>query len=237
MVLFHNQYGIVWMKTVWILISWQPADLNLHCYLFIYSSKWLKDQCYRLLHWCILCRTYFENQFNDRAKIFRTSLTPYCQVKQRKANGRKCYKQGFFVILKRGLNVLESHFLCGIHGPQNCMKWMKSDFRCWNLCFHMILWCFNPSDTIHFFLWDWITSSGCGVMARLSIQTTGFGFCLWQCLNDSSAHLSNTQRHRITIENPFLDGQVHILFSENKSMSKLHCQRWNSLLPSILKLF
>ena len=27
-----------------------------------------------------------------------------------------------------------------------------------------------------------------------------------------------TQRHRITIENLFLDGQVHILFSENKSI-------------------
>ena len=66
---------------------------------------------------------------------------------------------------------------------------------------------------------------GYGVIARLKIQTTDFGVCLWQSLNDSSGHLSNTQRHRMTIENLFLDGQVHTLFSENKTMSKLHCQR------------
>ena len=41
----------------------------------------------------------------------------------------------------------------------------------------------------------------------------------------------------MTIENPNLDGQVHTLFSENKTMSKLHCQRRKCLLPSILKLF
>ena len=105
-----------------------------------------------------------------------------------------------------------------------------------NLCFHMILWCFNPIDTIHIFLWEKIALFGCGVMARLWIQTTGFGDCLWQCLNDSSGLLSYTKRHRITIENLFLDGSVHILFAENKSMSKLHCQRWKCLLPSILKL-
>ena len=56
-------------------------------------------------------------------------------------------------------------------------------------------------------------------------------------LNDSSGHLSNTQRHIITIENLILDGQVHTLFSENKTISKLHCQMWKCLLPSILKLF
>ena len=127
--------------------------------------------------------------------------------------------------------------MCVIHGPQNCMKWMKSDFRCWNHCFYIILWRFNPADTIHLFLSEKIAPFGCGVMARLWIQTTGFGVYLWQCLNDSLGHLSNPQWHRITIENLFLDGQVHILFSENKSMSKLHCQRWKCLLPSILKLF
>ena len=74
-------------------------------------------------------------------------------------------------------------------------------------------------------------------MARLWIQTTGFGVSLRQSLNDSSGHLSNTQRHRKTIGILFLDGQVHTLFSENKLMSKLHCQRWKCLLPSILKLF
>ena len=64
-----------------------------------------------------------------------------------------------------------------------------------------------------------------------------FWRCLWQSLNDSSGHLSNTQRHRMTIENLILDGQVHTLFSGNKTMSKLHCQRWKCLLPSILELF
>ena len=127
--------------------------------------------------------------------------------------------------------------MCVIHGPQNCMKWMKNAFRCWNLCFHMIVWCFNPLDTIHRFLWEKIASFGCGVMARLCVQTTGFCVRLWQSLNNSPGHLSYTQTQRMTIENLILDGQVHTLFSENKTMSKLHCQRWKCLLPCKLKMF
>ena len=131
---------------------------------------------------------------------------------------------------------MECHFLCVIHGPQNCIKWMKNAFRCWNLCFHMIVWSLNPVDTTRLFLWEKIVTFGCSVMARLRVQTTGFGVYLWQSLNNSSGHLSNTQRYRMTIENLILDGQVNPLFSENKTMSKLHCQRWKCLLPSILKL-
>ena len=110
---------------------------------------------------------------------------------------------------KLDLNALECHFLCVIHWPQNCMKWMKNAFRCWNLCFHMIVWCFNPVDTTHLFLWEKIAPFGCSVMARLWGQTTAFGICLWQSLNNSSGYLSNTQRHRMTIENLILDGQVY----------------------------
>ena len=132
---------------------------------------------------------------------------------------------------------MECHFLCVIHGPQNCMKWMENAFRCCYLCFHMIVWCFNPVDTIHLFLWEKIAPFGCGVMVRLWVQTTGFGVCLWQSLNNSSGHLSNTIMQRMTIENLILDGRVQILFSENKTMFKLHCHRWKCLLPSILKLF
>ena len=118
----------------------------------------------------------------------------------------------FFVILKLDLNVLECHFLHVIHGPQNYMKWMNIALRCWNLCFCMILLCFNPVVTIHLFFWEKIAPFGCGVMATLWIQTTGFGVCLWQSLNDSSEHLSYNERHRMTIENLILDGQVHTLF-------------------------
>ena len=143
----------------------------------------------------------------------------------------------FFVILKLDLNALECHFFYVIHGPQNCMKSMKIAFRCWNLYFHMIAWCFNAVDTTHLFLWEKIAPFGCGVLASLWVQTTGFGVCLWQFLNNSPWHLSNTQRQRMTIENLIPNGQVHTLFSENKTMSKLHCQRWKCLLPSILKLF
>ena len=143
----------------------------------------------------------------------------------------------FFVILKLDLNALEYCFLCMIHGPQNCMKWMKNAFRCWNLCFYMIVSCFNPVDTIHLFLWEKIGPFGSGVMASLWVQTTGFGVCLWQSLNNSPGHLSNTQRQWMTIENLILNGQVHTLFSENKTMSKLHCQIWKCLLPFLLKLF
>ena len=136
-----------------------------------------------------------------------------------------------FVILKLDLHALECHFLCVIHGPQNCMKWMKKAFRYWNLCFHMIVWCFNHFNATHLFLWDKIAPFGCGVIARLWVQTTGFGVSLWQSLNNLLWHLSNTQRHRMTIENLILGGQVHTLFSENKTMSKLQCQRWKCLLP------
>ena len=38
----------------------------------------------------------------------------------------------------------------------------------------MLLRCFNPIDTIHLFLSEEITPFGCGVMARLRVQTTGF---------------------------------------------------------------
>ena len=142
----------------------------------------------------------------------------------------------FFCHFKTWPKCIWMSVLCVIHGPQNCMKWMKNVFRCWNLCFRMILWCFNTVDTIHLFLWKKIAHFGFGVMARLWVQTTGFGACLLQSLNSSTGHLSNTQRQRMTIENLILDGQVHTLFSVNKTMSKLHCQRWKCLLPSILKL-
>ena len=64
-----------------------------------------------------------------------------------------------------------------------------------------------------------------GVEHEKSFITSGpgFGVCLLQSLNNSSGHLSNTQRHRMTIENLILDGQVHTLFSENKTMSTDAC--------------
>ena len=89
----------------------------------------------------------------------------------------------------------------------------------------MILWCFNPVDTIHLFMGEKTAPFGCGVIASLWVQTTGFGVCLWQSLNILPGHLSNTQRQRMTIENLILNGQVHTLFSENKTMSKLTCLR------------
>ena len=132
---------------------------------------------------------------------------------------------------------MECQFLCLIHGPQNCMKWMKNAFRCWNLCFHMTVWCFKPVDTNHLFLWEKIAPFGCSEMARLWFHTTGFGVCLWQSLNNSPGHLSNSQRQQMMIENRILDGLVHTLFSKSRTMSKLLCQRCNCLLPSILKMF
>ena len=75
----------------------------------------------------------------------------------------------------------------------------KKCFRCWNLCFHMIVWCFNPVDTIHLFMWEKIVPFGFGVMASLWVQTTGFVVCLWQSLNSLPGHLSNTQRKRLKI--------------------------------------
>ena len=74
-------------------------------------------------------------------------------------------------------------------------------------------------------------------MASLWVKTTGFGVCLRPSLNNLPGHLSNTQRQRMTIENLILNGQVRTLFSENKTMSKINCQRRKCLLPSVLKLF
>ena len=96
----------------------------------------------------------------------------------------RCYKQDLFFHFKSRLKCIGMPFLCVIHGPQNYMKWMKIAFRCWNLWFCMILLCFNPVNTTHLFLWKKIASFGCGVMARLWVQTTGFDVCLWQSLND-----------------------------------------------------
>ena len=68
-------------------------------------------------------------------------------------------------------------------------KMMHNAFRCWNLCFRIIVWwCFNlvytttdnlrVLDTTHLFLWEKIAPFGCGVMTRLWRQTTAFGvFC------------------------------------------------------------
>ena len=122
-------------------------------------------------------------------------------------------------------------FLCVIHGPQNCMKWMKNAFRCWNLYFHMVVWCFNPVDTIHLCLWEKIAPLGCGVLTSLWVKTTGFGVCLWQSSNNSTGHLSNTQRQRMTIEYLILNGQVHTLFSENKTYQNSIVRDENACFP------
>ena len=66
-------------------------------------------------------------------------------------------------------------------------------------------------------------------MTRLCVQTTGFGVCLLQSLYNSSGHLSNAKRHRMTIENLILDSQVHTLFSENQTMSKTALSEMNIL--------
>ena len=108
---------------------------------------------------------------------------------------------------------MECHFLCVIHGPQNCMK---IAFRCWNLWFGIILLCFNPVNTTHLFLWEKIAPFGCGVMTRLWIQTTGFDVCLWQSLHDSSGHLSNTQRHKWRLKIWFLMAKYKESFQKTK---------------------
>ena len=74
---------------------------------------------------------------------------------------------------------------------------------------------------------------GCEVMTSISVQTACFGVCLWQVLYNSAGHLSNTQKHRMTIENLILEGQVQTLFSENKTLlTGVKC-----LLPRIMKRF
>ena len=146
----------------------------------------------------------------------------------------------FFIILKLDLNALECRFLCVIHGPQKCMKWMKRAFRWWNFCFHMIAWYFNSVVTIQLFLWEKIAPFGCGEMARLWIQTTGFGVSLSQSLNNSSGHLSNTQRHRKTIEICFLMAKYTRCFQKTNQCQNSIVRDENACFPACwmcLKIF
>ena len=39
------------------------------------------------------------------------------------------------------------------------------------------------------------------------------------------AHISNTQEHRIVVENLIINGTVKTKFSENKTIPKLHFER------------
>ena len=88
----------------------------------------------------------------------------------------------------------------------------------------MILWCFNPIDTTHILLRE-----KCPFWLWRNDQTMGSE--IWFCRLSVTIFVqfvgtfSNTQRYRMTIENLILDGQVHTLFSENETMSKLHCMR------------
>ena len=41
----------------------------------------------------------------------------------------------------------------------------------------------------------------------------------------------------MTIENLILESQVHTLFPETNTMSKLYCKKLKCLLPSIMKMF
>ena len=76
-----------------------------------------------------------------------------------------------------------------------------------------VSWCLNPIDTTHLFLWEKIDSMSCEVMTSLWVQTACLSVCLWQSLYNSVGYLSNTQKHRMTIKNLFLDGQVQVFES------------------------
>ena len=136
-----------------------------------------------------------------------------------------------FVIFKLYLNALECHFLCVIHGPQNCMKWMKNAFRCWNLCFHTIVWWFNPVDTIRLFLWEKIAPFGFGVMARLWVQTTGFGVCLWQSLNNSPGHFITPKGKEWRLKIWFLMAEYTHCFQKTKQCQNSVVRDENACFP------
>ena len=95
----------------------------------------------------------------------------------------------------------------------------------------MIVWCFNPGNTIHLFLEEKIAPFGSGIMASLWVQTTGFGVCLWQSLNNLPGHLSNTQRQRMTIENLILNGQITHCFQKSKQCQNSIVRDENACFP------
>ena len=65
-----------------------------------------------------------------------------------------------------------------------------------------------------------IAPFGCGIMKDYGFRHLVLAFVCDNLSKNSSGHLSNTQRHRMTIENLIFDGQVDTLFSENKTMLK-----------------
>ena len=67
----------------------------------------------------------------------------------------------FVPISKLDLTVLECDFCVG---KLICMKWMNNAFRCWSLCFRMILWCLNSVDTTHVLLWEKSACLDCEIM-------------------------------------------------------------------------
>ena len=95
----------------------------------------------------------------------------------------------------------------------------------------MILLCFNPVNTTHLFLEENIAPFGCGVMARLRIQTTGFGVCLWQSLNDSSRHLSNTQMHKWRLKIWFFMAKYTHCFQKTKQCQTSIVRNENACFP------
>ena len=65
-----------------------------------------------------------------------------------------------------------------------------------------------------------VTNKDFSVILKLDLKVLECHFCVLSMDHrTASGHLSNTQRHRMTIENVILDGH-----SETKTMSKLYCQ-------------
>ena len=121
---------------------------------------------------------------------------------------------------------IEMSFLCVIHGPQICMKWMYDAFRWWNLCFCKLLWCFNPVDTSHHFLREKIAPYDCGVKSRLRVHT-----CVLAFVSDTFS----TIRLDIFLTLKGIEWRLKIWFLMATythclkiTMSKLHCQMFVS---------
>ena len=146
----------------------------------------------------------------------------------------------FFCHFKTWPKCIGMSFLCVIHGPQNCIKWMNIVFKCWNIWICIILLCFDPVNTTHLFLWEKIAPFGCGVMAILWIQTTDFDVCLLQSLNDSSGHLSNTQRHKWRLKIWFLMAKYTHCLHITKQFRNSIVRDENACFPvcwNLLKIF
>ena len=89
--------------------------------LYTPQNNWRTNAInYNIEAFCV--ERILKTNFTILPKFFRQLWRPIAKWNGKKKMVENVTNKDFFVILKLDLNALECHFLCVIHGPQNCMK-------------------------------------------------------------------------------------------------------------------